>query len=159
MGIKDRVERMAGDYYNSLSEEDRKKPILAMCVLKGANQYFNDLIQELKNLASHDKEKPPQILVDFIRLKSYSNTESTGKVQVIGMDNLEEYKPASVKITTLLQKATENKLSDRIEPDMVGFEVPDAFIIGYGIDYNENFRDLKHVCTISKFGIDKYKNV
>merc|ERR1712077_134980 len=47
--IKDRVERMASDYYNSLSEEDRKKPILAMCVLKGANQYFNDLIQELKN--------------------------------------------------------------------------------------------------------------
>lgn len=183
--ISDRVERMASDYYNSLTQEDRKKPILAMCVLKGANQYFNDLIQELKNLASHDKEQPPQILVDFVRLKSYSNTESTGNVQVIGMDDLEDitdkhllivedmvdtgrtlkklmdilekYKPASVKITTLLQKSTDNKLADRIEPDMVGFEVPDAFIIGYGIDYNENFRDLKHVCTISKFGIDKYK--
>ena len=74
------------------------------------------------------------------------------------MNILEKYNPASVKITTLLQKATDNKIADRIEPDLVGFEVPDAFIIGYGIDYNENFRDLKHVCTISKFGVEKYKN-
>jgi hypoxanthine phosphoribosyltransferase len=86
--VCDRVQRMASDYYNSI--EDRTKPILALCVLKGANQYYNDFVDALKTLASRDTQTPPQILVDFIRLKSYTNTESSGKVQIIGMDSLSD---------------------------------------------------------------------
>jgi len=181
--VRDRIARMAQDYYNNL--EDRTRPILAMCVLKGANQYYNDFVDELKALASRDSCTPPQIMVDFVRLKSYQNTESTGKVQIIGMDSLqdltgkhvlivedlvdtgrtlkklmstiEDYKPASTCVTTLLVKRTAKAIPDRIEPELVGFEVPDEFIVGYGIDYNENFRDMNHVCCISQFGIDKFK--
>jgi hypoxanthine phosphoribosyltransferase len=54
-------------------------------------------------------------------------------------------------------KRTPKAIPDRIQPELVGFEVPNEFIIGYGIDYNENFRDLNHICAISQFGIDKYK--
>merc|ERR1712071_6234 len=181
--IKDRIAKMASDYYNSIA--DRSKPILAMCVLKGANQYFNDFVTELKSLASRDQQTPPQIMVEFVRLKSYSNTESTGKVQIIGLASLgdlrgkhllvvedlvdtgrtlkkllatiQEHEPVSTCITTLLVKRTPKAIADRIQPELVGFEVPNEFIIGYGIDYNENFRDMNHVCAISEFGIEKFK--
>ena len=43
-------------------------------------------------------------------------------------------------------------------PDFGGFEIPDKFVIGYALDYNEVFRDLEHVCVISQEGIRRYAN-
>ena len=47
--------------------------------------------------------------------------------------------------------------SDGYAPDYVAFEVPDKFVIGYAFDYNENFRDMAHICSISKEGIEKFE--
>merc|ERR1712168_184561 len=180
--IQDRLHRMAHDYYYSI--EDRTKPILALCVLKGASQFFNDFVSQLKQLASRDEHRPPQIHVDFIGLKSYEGTESSGKVQIIGMDSLAditdkhllvvediidtgrtmkkllattaEHKPASTNVCSLFLKETEKAIPDRPIPELTGFVIPDEFIVGYCLDYNENFRDLDHCCVISQFGMDHF---
>ena len=46
--------------------------------------------------------------------------------------------------------------SDGYAPHYVAFEIPDKFVIGYALDFNENFRDMAHICLISKEGIEKY---
>merc|ERR1712062_49895 len=113
-------------------------------------------------------------------MKSYVDTSSTGDVKIEGMDNLVEslkdksvliiedmidtgktmkkllktikrYEPKSVRVAALMRKRT--PLSDQFVPDYIGFEIPDKFLIGYGLDYNEHFRDLSHICTISQNGI------
>ena len=115
-------------------------------------------------------------------MKSYVDTVSTGEVKIIGMDNLVEslkgrdvlivedmietgktiqkllttmkkYEPKSIKVATLMRKRT--PLSDAFVPDYVGFEIPDKFLMGYGVDYNDHFRDLSHICTINQRGIEK----
>merc|ERR1711879_14934 len=176
---------MASDFYASI--EDRSKPILALCVLKSASQFFNDFIHELKIIASRDSVQPPLIMVDFIRLKSYSGTDSTGKIQIIGLDSLDsltdrnvlivediidtgrtmkellslvsDKKPASITVSSLLIKRTPKAIEGRPVPDICGFSIADDFVVGYGIDFDNSFRDLNHIGVISKFGYDKYRGL
>ncbi|GCC37570.1 hypothetical protein chiPu_0016074 [Chiloscyllium punctatum] len=68
---------------------------------------------------------------------------------------LEKYKPQMVKVASLLLKRTPR--SSGYRPDFVGFEIPDKFVVGYALDYNEYFRDLNHICVISERGRQKYK--
>jgi hypoxanthine phosphoribosyltransferase len=63
------------------------------------------------------------------------------------LNKLKQYSPASVKVTSLLIKKTDR--SNGYIPDYVGFAIPDAFVVGYALDYNEYFRDLDHICVIS----------
>ena len=58
-------------------------------------------------------------------------------------------------VACLLRKRT--PLSDGYIPDHVGFEIPNKFVIGYALDYNEYFRDLMHICVISQKGIQDFK--
>jgi hypoxanthine phosphoribosyltransferase len=63
------------------------------------------------------------------------------------LDRLAFYNPNSVKVTSLLIKKTSK--SNGYVPQYVGFAIPDAFVVGYALDYNEYFRDLNHICVIS----------
>ena len=153
--------------------------------------------------------QPPLIMVDFIRLKSYSGSDSTGNVQVIGLDSLDaltdrnvlivediidtgrtmkellklvaDKNPASmqwiskkvfiisknflifdfsvINVSSLLIKRTPKAIDGRPEPDICGFSIPDAFIVGYGIDFDNSFRDLNHIGVISDYGYKKYRGV
>ncbi|CAH0473180.1 unnamed protein product [Peronospora belbahrii] len=67
---------------------------------------------------------------------------------------LTEYEPKSVRCASLLEKR--NPDSCGFQPDFVGFNIPDKFVIGYCLDYNEIFRDLDHICIINDVGIVKY---
>ncbi|XP_041098068.1 hypoxanthine-guanine phosphoribosyltransferase-like, partial [Polyodon spathula] len=58
-------------------------------------------------------------------------------------------------LNSLLVKRTPRSVGYR--PDFVGFEVPDKYLVGYALDYNEYFRDLNHICVISEHGKEKYK--
>ena len=107
---------------------------------------------------------------------------SSGEIQVIGMDDLsilkgknvlivediidtgrtmqrllatlEKFQPKSITVACLLRKRTH--LSDGYAPHHVGFEIPDKFVVGYALDYNEYFRDLAHICEINEHGKEKY---
>lgn len=70
------------------------------------------------------------------------------------LNTLEKFKPKSVKVVSLLVKRT--ALACGYRPDYAGFEIPDHFVVGYALDYNEYFRDLPHICVINETGKIKY---
>ena len=69
----------------------------------------------------------------------------TGKTMVALVERLKQYEPASVRVVSLLLKKTDR--SNRYVPDYVGFAIPDLFVVGYCLDYNEFFRDLDHIVS------------
>ncbi|XP_043562488.1 peroxisomal coenzyme A diphosphatase NUDT7-like isoform X1 [Chiloscyllium plagiosum] len=161
--IMDRTERMARDIMKQMGGDH----IVVLCVLKGGYKFFADLLDYIKALNRNQDESLP-MTIDFIRLKSYCNDQTVKEVKVIGGDDLcmlagknvlivedivetgrtmrkllgllEKYKPQMVKVASLLLKRTPR--SSGYRPDFVGFEIPDKFVVGYALDYNEYFRDL-----------------
>lgn len=134
---------------------------LAIGVLKGALPFMTDLIKHIDTYLE----------MDFMDVSSYGNsTVSSGEVKIIkdldtsveGRDiliiediidsgltlsylvELFRYRKAkSIKIVTLLDKPSGRKAD--IKADFVGFEVPDAFVVGYGLDYAERYRNLPYI--------------
>lgn len=148
-----------------LIEKDYKgKELLVIAVLKGANIFMGDLIRKI-NLP---------IEIDFIAASSYGHsTESSGVVKIVkdldysiegkhviivediidtGLtlkyleENFNSRKPASLAICTLLDKPERRKAN--IDVQYVGFEIPDEFIVGYGIDFSEKYRNLPYIATL-----------
>ncbi|XP_064168199.1 hypoxanthine phosphoribosyltransferase 1, like isoform X2 [Anguilla rostrata] len=170
--IMDRTERLARDIMQDMGGHH----IVALCVLKGGYKFFADLLDYIKAL-NQNSDKSVPLTVDFIRLKSYCNDQSTNSVKVFGGDELSTltgkdivetgrtmqtllsllngYNPKMVKVVSLLVKRTPKSLGYR--PDYIGFEVPDKFLVGYALDYNEYFRDLSHICVLNENGKVKYK--
>lgn len=175
--ITDRIERMARDIVHEFSNEG----LVALCVLKGGYKFFTDLLDKIK-LLNRNTETSVPLAVDFIRLKSYIDDKQSGEIEVIGGDNLENLagknvlvvediidtgrtmlklldilksvKPKCIRVASLLVKRTERSVG--YKPDYAGFEIPDLFVVGYALDYNEYFRDLNHICVINEHGKKKY---
>jgi len=153
-----------------------------VCVLKGGHQFFSDLCNCLKQLTLTGVSEPP-LTFDFIRVKSYAGTESTGDVRIdsVGLElselrgrhvllcediidtgttmsklvpKLEETGALSVRVATLLTKRTPR--SNGFRADYVGFNIPDKFVVGYCLDYNEVFRDMAHICIMNESGIKRH---
>lgn len=157
--------------------------LVCVCVLKGAFRFYCDLVQHLKNAIRH-ANRPTILDFEFIQLSSYRNDENTGTVNFISaksifknftgknvliiedivesgatmlqlIEALKEHECKSIKSVSLLIKS--KKSTTPYMPNFVGFDVPDRFVIGYGLDYNEVFRDMDHICEISKEGLAKYR--
>lgn len=154
--VKELAEAIQSDYQD--------KELLVIGVLKGANIFMGDLIRKI--------DLPIQI--DFIAASSYgSSTESSGVVKIVkdldysiegkhvlivediidsGLtlkyleENFMSRKPASLEICTLLDKPERRKANIAVK--YVGYEIPDEFIVGYGIDYAEKYRNLPYVATL-----------
>jgi hypoxanthine phosphoribosyltransferase len=151
-----------------------KRPVL-ICTLKGACPFFQHLSDALQDLRQgYDLE--------FVRVSSYDGTSSTGNVKIMGelqLDTLKgrhvvvmediidtgttlasimpifekEAQPASLQVCSLLDKRLSEPTKKLFVAKYVGFSIPDHFIIGYGLDFNELYRDLKDIFVISKVGI------
>ena len=180
--VLDRTARIAQDIHEDYIATGRKVHLL--CVLKGGQQFFSDLIAALRKLC-HRGCKTTPFTFDFVRCKSYKGTESSGEVQIsleggadpatfagqhvllvediidtgTTMSKLVPYMAklgtASVRVATLLQKRTPRSIG--FVGDYVGFSIPDAFVVGYCLDYNEVFRDMEHIGVINARGIERYK--
>jgi len=140
-----------------------KRPLL-ISVLKGSFVFMADLIRQL--------DLPLEL--DFVRLSSYGAArESSGKVKVVQgvktaikgrdvlvvedivdtgitisflLDYLKKKKPASLKLCVLTDKPSRRKVPVPI--NYLGFTVPDKFIVGYGLDFDEKFRNLPDIYTL-----------
>eukprot|EP00980_Cylindrotheca_fusiformis_P029028 scaffold22701_cov123-Cylindrotheca_fusiformis.AAC.7 len=150
-----------------------KRPVL-LCVLKGSNPFYMQLLEALQDLKQG-------YYTEFVRVSSYEGTESTGKLKVGGgleykhiedkdiilvedivdtghtLSNLipklqTEAKPKSIEVCTLLTKRL--SAPAMCTAKYVGFSIPDHFVVGYGLDYNELYRDVKDIWVISQKGID-----
>ncbi|KAM9839266.1 hypoxanthine-guanine phosphoribosyltransferase [Aulostomus maculatus] len=176
--IMNRTERLA----RYITEDFVDDNITVLCVLKGGYKFCADLVEFIKVLG-RNSNKYLETRVEFIRLKSYMNDQSTEDLHIIGSRDLSflrgknvliveaivdtgktmkallkhvgTFEPKMVKVAGLLVKRTPNMAESL--PDYVGFEIPNRFVVGYALDYNEYFRDLTHICIISKTGKMKYK--
>ncbi|XP_035678817.1 hypoxanthine-guanine phosphoribosyltransferase-like [Branchiostoma floridae] len=176
--IQDRIERMV---QHILRDFGCDTPVVALCVLKGGARFFSDLTRAVSALNGTFTPWFP-LALDFISVKSYKNDKSTGNVTVTGSKDLaklagknvlivedlidtgtsmqqllpiiQEYQPKMVKVASLLVKRTPSSTGYR--PDYIGFEVPNKFIVGYGIDYNEHFREINHICVVNDNGKKKF---
>lgn len=145
--------------------------VVVIGVMKGALVFFADLVRQLKT-------KTP-LQMEFVRLSSYgSATESSGHVQApyldlpnianrhilvvediidsgrtakFFMDYLEgQFKPASLKLACFLDKPSRRVVD--INADYVGFTIDDLFVIGYGLDYDEKYRELPFLAELDLNG-------
>ncbi|XP_061821123.1 phosphoribosyltransferase domain-containing protein 1-like [Nerophis lumbriciformis] len=176
--VMDRTERLARYIRDDFADDN----ITVLCVLKGGYKFCADLMEFIKVLG-RNSNKYLETRVEFIRLKSYLNDQSTEDLHIIGsrdlsflhgksvliveaivdtgktmkalLKHVETFEPKMVKVAGLLVKRAANM--DENLTDYVGFEIPNRFVVGYALDYNEYFRDLNHICVISKTGKQKYK--
>ncbi len=153
--IKELGEEISRDYAD-------KKDVHLICVLKGGVMFMVDLSKHIKE---------PPLSMDFMAVSSYGNEKtSTGVVKIVkdldesieGKDViivediidsgrtlsylvqiLKDRNPSSVKICTLLDKP-ERRLID-VQVDYVGFSIPDEFVLGYGLDYEQKYRNLPYI--------------
>lgn len=144
-----------------ISADYEGKNVLLVAVLRGAVLFTADLLRSISGPAE----------IDFMAVSSYgSGTESSGVVRIVkdldtditGRDvlivedildsgltlsyllqNLSSRKPASLEIATLLHK--EGKQKKAIFPRYVGFVCPDEFVVGYGLDFDEKYRNLPYI--------------
>lgn len=155
--ISERVKALG----ETLTREYKEKNPLFLCVLKGASVFFCDLIREI--------ETPLEI--DFLRASSYVGTDSSGKVEletsaipdisgrevVLVEDIVDTARTLSllkaelsgrgalsVKTVCLLDKPSRRVVPD-FSADYTGFEIEDLFVVGYGLDCSQRFRNLPYI--------------
>lgn len=158
--IESAIKRLAA----AITHDYRDKNPLLVGILKGSFVFLADLVRQL--------DFPLE--VEFIRLSSYgSGTQTSGKVKIVHglklnvkgrhvlvvedivdtgttlsyfLDYLKKKKPASLKLCTLTDKPSRRRVPVKI--DYLGLTVPDKFIVGYGIDCDEKYRNLPDICIL-----------
>jgi hypoxanthine phosphoribosyltransferase len=160
--IAKRIDELATEVRRDYKD---KNPLL-IGILKGSFVFLSDLMRSM-NIP---------VEVDFVRLSSYgAGKENSGKIKLVKdvetpikgrhvlvvediidrgltlrflLDYLSFRKPASLKLCALFDKPSRRKVEVPI--DYVGFTVPDAFVVGYGLDFDEKFRYLPDLCILEE---------
>jgi hypoxanthine phosphoribosyltransferase len=148
-----------------ISKDFRGQRVHLIGVLKGASIFLSDLIRQIR----------VEVSLDFMAVSSYGEgNRSSGQVRLTkdldtsieGLNAilvedildtgltisyllrvLQQRKPKSLRIAVLLDKP-ERRLRD-VKADYIGFQIPNEFVVGYGLDYAERYRNLKDVCILS----------
>ena len=158
---EEEIERRVCEIAKQISEDYAKKEVVLICILKGSIFYTCDLAKRLTI----------PVTLDFMKVSSYgSGTVSNGTIEIqkdleesiegqdviivediIDSGNtlnhlvsmLKRRNPASLRITTLLDKPSRREVE--VPVDYVGFEIEDKFVVGYGLDYDQSYRDLPYI--------------
>lgn len=162
---EEEIQKKVAEIAKKISEDYKGKKVLMLCILKGSVIFFSDLVRNLDI----------DCTFDFMVVSSYGNsTSSTGQVMILkdlsysieDMDviivedildtgNTLSYlkkillqrNPASLKICTFLDKPS--RRTQNLEADYSGYTIPDEFVVGYGMDYAELYRNLPFVGVLS----------
>ena len=148
-----------------ISEEYAGKDPVFIGVLKGVVIFFADMVRNI--------DIPCQI--DFMSISSYSGTNTTGRTEIrkdvsvdirgrhvviledifdtgtsltFTVNHLLNKEPASLKVCTFLDKPERRRPGVTLQPEYVGYTIPNEFVVGYGLDYNEHFRNLPYICIL-----------
>lgn len=157
--IENRIEELAKEIMRDYKNED----IVFVGVLKGAATFMIELAKRIKN----------NVEFEFIQVESYEGDKSTGQIKLKQdltgkiegkniiiiediidtgrtLEYLKEYikkfNPNSTKICTLLSKPSRRIVE--LEVDYIGFSIPDEFVVGFGMDYNQKYRNLPYIAKI-----------
>lgn len=160
------IAKRAEEIAAQINADYKGKPILVVGILRGASIFLADIFKRLEG----------DVELDFMSLSSYGNgTNSSGEVKMIKdlsepvdgknvliiediidtgitlsylIKVLEARNPESIKLCALLDKPSRRKVE--LKGDYIGFEIPDEYVVGYGLDYAEKYRNLPDVCVLSK---------
>jgi len=163
---KETIRKRVGELAAEIRADYAGRHPILIGVLKGSFVFMADLIRELN--------MPMEI--DFIGLSSYgSGTESSGKVEIVGglkasletrdvlvvediadtgtslsflLDYLRKRNPSSLKVCAIFNKPSRRKVPLTI--DYLGFDIPDRFVVGYGLDFDEKYRYLPDLCVLEE---------
>lgn len=159
------LQQRVAELGQSISEDYAGKDLILICVLKGGVAFLTDLMRQIT--IPHE--------IDFLAISSYGvgQRESTGAVRLLmdlkadigGRDvliiedivdsgrtmdylarTLLARQPASLRICTLLNKPSRRQID--VTLDYVGFDIPDEFVLGYGLDFDEKLRNLPYVAVL-----------
>ena len=162
--IQKRVKELAAQITLDYSSVDNsiRRPVF-ICTLKGAIYFFADITKNIKR----------PIMLDFAKLSSYRNGTTSGELvmqndittDIEGRDviivediidsgktlkyfveYLKQKNPASIKICAFLDKKERREVD--IKADYVGFDIPCGFVVGYGLDYAEKYRELPYLAEV-----------
>lgn len=162
---EEKLDKRIREIAAQISEDYAKKEVTLICILKGSVFYTCELAKRIT----------VPVTLDFMSVSSYgSGTESSGKItikkdldeniegrdvivieDIIDSGNtlsklipmLQERNPASLKVTTLLDKPERREVDD-VHVDYVGFEIEDKFVVGYGLDFDQSYRDLPYIGVV-----------
>ncbi len=159
---EEQIQAKVAEMAEVLSKEYADKDPVFVGVLKGVVIFFADMVRKI-NIPCE---------IDFMCISSYGGTSSTGNVvvkkdlsvdikgrHVVILEDIYDtgnsldftYKylmskePASLKICTLLDKPERRKPGITLVPDYIGFTIPNEFVVGYGLDFNEHYRNLPYI--------------
>lgn len=163
---KETLQKRICELASELDREYEGKTPVMVCVLRGSVYFFSDLTRAMKT----------NVEMDFMAVSSYGNGfESTGDIRIKkdldtdieGRDviivedivdsgntmhklreELLKRKPASLKVVTLLNKASRRAVDVKV--DYVAFEIPDEFIVGYGLDFKNVYRNISEVGVLKE---------
>ena len=163
---EEEIKKRVAELGEQITAEYQGKSVLVICILKGAAVFMADIIRHLK----------VPLEIDYMSLSSYGasartsgvvrmlrdlDNEIAGKHVLIVEDiidtgltlrylkeNLLVRKPASLKICTFLDKPSRREVD--LKPDYCGIVIDDYFVVGYGLDYNEKWRELPHIAVVKE---------
>ena len=169
---EEEIQTKVRELAHMLTEEYAGKNPVFVGVLKGVFMFFADVV---RNIAVPCE-------VDFMCISSYGGTSTTNTVKVkkdlsvdikgrhvvilediydtgnsltFTKDYLLSKEPASLKICTLLDKPERRKPGITLVPDYIGFTIPNEFVVGYGLDFNEQYRNLPYVGVLKPEAYEK----
>ncbi len=161
----EQIQNKVKDLADTISEDYEGKQILVIGILKGAFMFLSDIVKLI--------QVPMDI--DFLIASSYVKTESSGEMSmhadlrddirdkhVLLIEDivdtgitlnyikklLAERNPASLKICTFLDKKSCRKVD--VDLDYVGYQIPDHYVVGYGLDYEGNYRNLPYIAIFKE---------
>lgn len=172
MLTEEQIQSKVAEFAEILSREYADKDPIFVGVLKGVVMFFADVVRKITIPCE----------MDFMCLSSYGGTNSTGNVAVkkdLSVDikgrhvvilediydtgnslaflhkYLLDRGPASLKICTLLDKPERRRPGITLQPEMVGFTIPNEFVVGYGLDFDEHYRNLPYIGVLKPEAYEK----
>ncbi len=164
MLTEEEVDARIGEIGRQISEDYEGKVVHLICVLKGGSFFMTELAKRIT----------VPVTLDFMSVSSYGgSTKSSGVVKIVKdldeplegkdvlvvedivdsgrtlsylLDMLRDRKPASVKLCTLLDKPERRVVE--VNVDYTGFKIPDEFVVGYGLDYDQRYRNLPYIGVV-----------
>jgi hypoxanthine phosphoribosyltransferase len=158
-----------------INAQSADRPIHVVGVLRGAFIFMADLVRALATDANGGGNNHNDVRCDFLGVRSYgSTTESSGVVAITSdlglpiagqhvlliedivdtgltlrylLDLLATRHPASIQVCSLLNKPSRRRVE--VSLDFFGFEIPDLFVVGYGLDYDQRYRNLPYIGVLS----------
>lgn len=162
---EEQIQRKIKELAYRITKDYTDKDLVAIGILKGSFMFFTDLIRHI--------QRP--VKIDFIIASSYIKDKSSGEVKIhyfpkeelhnkdillvddiidtgislkIIREKILSMNPASLKICVLLDKV--ERRVENVPVDYVGFKIPNKYVVGYGLDYNEMFRNLPYITVFKK---------